>query len=125
VMKTLGRMSKGLWCCDFTVFCMKKAGNMPVADTSSTRDLHDKFEAKGKAKHLQSAWSYTPKSGDIIFFNNGSARAGTKQIDHVGIVEKVEGGKITTIEGNAGRSLNVCRNTYWVGQKKITGYGIM
>lgn len=124
-MRKLGRMTGGLWCCDFTVFCMKKAGNMPVGDTSSTRDLHGKFEAKGKAKHLNSAWSYTPKSGDIIFFNNGSSRAGAKKIDHVGIVEKVDGSKITTIEGNAGRYLNVCRNTYWVGQKKITGYGIM
>lgn len=124
-MSKIGHMTKGLWCCDFTVFCMKKAGNLPVAPTSSTRDLFSKFKAKGKSKYMDEARSYTPKSGDIIFFNNDSSRASGLKIDHVGIVEKVEGQKITTIEGNSGIKLNVGRHTYWVGQKKITGYGIM
>lgn len=124
-MNKLGHMTRGLWCADFTVFCMKKAGNLPVGATSSTRDLFSKYRARGKAKHLEAARNYTPKSGDIIFFYNGSGRAGALKIDHVGIVEKVEGTKITTIEGNSGARLNVGRHTYWVGQKKITGYGIM
>lgn len=42
--------------------------------------------------------------------------------DHVGIVEKVENGRIYTIEGNSGDS---CRqNSYPVGYYEIYGYGI-
>ncbi|WP_101774003.1 XkdQ/YqbQ family protein [Peptostreptococcus faecalis] len=124
-MSKLGRMTSGLWCADFTAFCMKKAGNMPVPDTSSTRSMFSSFQSKGKAKHLDAARNYIPKSGDIIFFYNGSGRAGSLRIDHVGIVERVDGTKITTIEGNSGAKLNVARHTYYVGQSKITGYGIM
>lgn len=41
--------------------------------------------------------------------------------DHVGIVEKVENGRIYTIEGNSGDS---CRqNSYPVGYYEIYGYG--
>ena len=40
---------------------------------------------------------YVPKAGDIIFFDwevDG-------KVNHVGIVEKVENGKIYTVEGNS------------------------
>ncbi len=42
--------------------------------------------------------------------------------DHVGIVEKVEGGRIYTIEGNSGDSVRI--NTYSVGYYEIYGYGV-
>ena len=53
-----------------------------------------------------------PKPGDQIFFNNYS---------HTGIVEKIVGGLITTIEGNT--SDQVARRTYSVGSSSIDGYG--
>ena len=62
--------------------------------------------------------SYTPAAGDIIFFdwgNNGT-------IDHVGIVERVSGGTVHTIEGNSGDK--VARRSYSIGSSNIYGYGV-
>lgn len=63
--------------------------------------------------------SATPMSGMIIFFDwdlSGDA-------DHVGIVEKVENGRVYTIEGNSG---NACRRcSYPVGYNQIFGYGVL
>ena len=41
--------------------------------------------------------------------------------DHVGIVEKVEGGRVYTIEGNSGDACE--RNRYPIGDDQIWGYG--
>lgn len=64
--------------------------------------------------------SYEPRPGDIIFFDwDDGSQDGSS--DHVGIVEKVENGRIYTIEGNSGDS---CRqNSYPVGYYEIYGYG--
>lgn len=44
--------------------------------------------------------SYEPRPGDIIFFDwDDGGQDGSS--DHVGIVEKVENGRIYTIEGNS------------------------
>lgn len=53
-----------------------------------------------------------PQPGDQIFFHNYA---------HTGIVEKVENGIITTIEGNT--SNMVARRTYKEGDSCIDGYG--
>ncbi|GAA0945358.1 CHAP domain-containing protein [Nonomuraea longicatena] len=67
----------------------------------------------------QDAWGKTPKPGAIVFYdwrgtNNIDA------IDHVGIVTRVEGGKIYTIEGNidGGVAKRKKRDT-----DKVVGYG--
>ena len=64
--------------------------------------------------------SYEPRPGDTIFFDwDDGSQDGSS--DHVGIVEKVENGRIYTIEGNSGDS---CRqNSYPVGYYEIYGYG--
>lgn len=64
--------------------------------------------------------SYEPRPGDIIFFDwDDGGQDGSS--DHVGIVEKVENGRIYTIKGNSGDS---CRqNSYPVGYYEIYGYG--
>ena len=53
-----------------------------------------------------------PKPGDQIFFNNYA---------HTGIIEKINGITITTIEGNTGNQ--VARRTYKIGSESIDGYG--
>lgn len=53
-----------------------------------------------------------PEPGDQIFFNNYA---------HTGIVEKIQNGVITTIEGNTNNM--VARRTYSIGSKSIDGYG--
>lgn len=41
--------------------------------------------------------------------------------DHVGIVEKVENGRVYTVEGNSGDKC--CQRSYSVGYYEIYGYG--
>ena len=61
-----------------------------------------------------------PQAGMIIFFDwayDGLDGGG----DHTGIVEKVEGGRVYTIEGN---SSDACQeNSYPIGYYEIKGYG--
>ena len=68
--------------------------------------------------------AYVPKVGDILFYDWQDDGKGdnTGSPDHVCIVEKVENGKIHTIEGNYGNS--VARRTLAVNGKYIRGYGI-
>lgn len=57
-----------------------------------------------------------PKPGDQIFFGTG-----TSNCTHTGIVEKVDGSKVYTIEGNT--SDQVARRSYSLGASNIVGYG--
>ena len=62
---------------------------------------------------------YLPQPGEIIFFDwNGDMVP-----DHVGIVEKVDGGVIYTIEGNSAGD-RCWEKRYVVGNSLILGYGI-
>lgn len=67
-----------------------------------------------------------PQPGDQIFFTND----GGKTMNHTGIVEKVEGTRIYTIEGNTSSTPGVVPNggmvrgkSYTMGYLKIGGYG--
>ena len=63
----------------------------------------------------------TPKPGDIIVFNwDDKTQPNDGYSDHIGIVESVNGNKITTIEGNYKDS--VARRTLSVGNGQIRGY---
>lgn len=60
-------------------------------------------------------YTSNPKRGDIIYFGSKGNES------HVGIIEKIEGDIIHTIEGNKNNS--VCRATYKIGASNIAGYG--
>ena len=65
-----------------------------------------------------------PTPGMIIFFDWDDPDEGGQDglPDHVGIVERVENGRVYTIEGNSGDS---CReNSYTLGYYQILGYGV-
>jgi surface antigen len=68
--------------------------------------------------------AYTPKAGDIIFYDWDDSGKGDNKghADHVGIVEKVSGTTITVIEGNKGGE--VSRRALKVNGKYIRGYGL-
>lgn len=57
-----------------------------------------------------------PQPGDQIFFTYAAG-----EISHTGIVEKVDGGTVTTIEGNTTDSVG--RRSYSLGDSRIAGYG--
>ena len=64
----------------------------------------------------------TPKAGDIIVFNwDSKTQPNNGYSDHIGFVESVSNGKITTIEGNTQGGI-VARNTYSVGYGCIRGF---
>lgn len=66
----------------------------------------------------------TPAPGDIIFYDWQDSGKGDNKgsADHVGIVEKVSGGKITVIEGNYKDAVG--RRTIAVNGRYIRGYGV-
>lgn len=68
------------------------------------------YKAKGQF------YTSNPKAGDQIFFGTSADNS-----THTGLVEKVEGGKVYTIEGNT--SDMVARRTYTIGASNIVGYG--
>ena len=75
---------------------------------------------KGIGRFYQSA----PQPGDQIFFTGGGGMA------HTGLVERVSGGRVYTIEGNTSRAGGVvpnggevCQKNYPLDYSKIGGYG--
>lgn len=73
----------------------------------------------------------TPNPGDIIFYDWNDSGKGDNlgSPEHVGIVEKVENGKITVIEGNydgsdADKTDGVERRVIAVNGRYIRGYGV-
>ena len=105
------------WCAIFVSWCGEQCGYLDA-------EILPKFAVVGdgadwfKAKRQWKSGRYTPKAGDIVFFD--WEEDGT--MDHVGIVEKCENRTVYTIEGNSG---DVCRKLqYEVKSKAICGYGI-
>ncbi|MBQ7357437.1 MAG: tyrosine-protein phosphatase [Clostridia bacterium] len=72
--------------------------------------------------------TYIPKSGDLIFFENG----GDSWSDHIGIVVYCDGSNVYTVEGNTSGASGVVANggrvafkSYAIGSTSILGYGAM
>jgi len=61
-------------------------------------------------------WFTTPEVGDQIFFTYSPG-----EYSHTGIVERIDGNVVTTIEGNT--SDQVARRQYQIGSSNIAGYG--
>lgn len=110
------------WCATFVSAVSIKLGYTDIIPTEcSCPKMIEKFKQLGLWNESDSR---TPKPGDIIFYDwqdNGSGD-NRGNSDHVGIVEKVSGGKITVIEGNYSNSVK--RRTLAVNGKYIRGYGV-
>lgn len=115
--KWYGFKSRVSWCACFVSWCANESGDLDktipkfsgVYEGEMWFKHHDKWKGK----------NYTPNPGDLIFFDwqqNGYP-------DHVGIVEKLEDGKVYTIEGNS--SDKVKAKSYSLTSKSIYGYGII
>lgn len=68
--------------------------------------------------------SYIPAPGDFLFYDWSDSGKGENSsgASHVGIVEKVEGGKLTVIEGNYSNCVK--RRILKVDGRYIRGYGV-
>lgn len=117
------------WCQNFVDWCFVKAFGLELAKKliytftnytptgSNAFKKRDRYIKRGKAK---------PKRGDVIYFYS-SAKG---RIGHVGIVYKVSGSTVYTIEGNtSGASTlvtnggGVKRKSYSMSSTYIDGYG--
>lgn len=105
------------WCANFVAWTFRQAGTpLPGNQRSlaSVQYMEDQMKRTGQFHRG------TPQPGDIIFFGNrgGSDRGGGR---HVGIVERVENGKVYTIEGNSSNAVR--RRSYDLNNPRISGYG--
>ncbi len=93
------------WCSSFATAMWRKAGvKIPVLPFSG--DVYHWGERNGHAygKHAL----HEAKPGDVLIFGTGPQNTATST--HIGIVEKVEGNRVTMIEGNSGDAVR--RNTH-------------
>lgn len=114
------------WCAIFVSWCANECGYIEAG-------VIPKFAGcvQGsrwfKERGLWQDRGYTPSPGDIIFFdwNDPGGFSGPQDgvPDHVGIVERVENGRVYTVEGNSGDKC--CQRSYPVGYYEIYGYGTL
>ena len=108
------------WCACFVSWCAGQCGYLNAG-------VMPKFAGCGTGVNwfqVRGQWlsgSETPQPGMVIFFKwYGSD---SLIADHVGIVERVENGRVYTIEGNSGNMVR--QNSYPVGYGEIKGYGVV
>lgn len=108
------------WCACFVSWCAGQCGlleNGVIPKFASCGAGVNWFQSHGQ-------WldgSATPEPGMIIFFQwYGSD---SLIADHVGIVERVEDGRVYTIEGNSNNMVR--QNSYPIGYGEIKGYGTL
>ena len=117
------------WCATFVSAVAIKLGYTDIIPTEcGCGKMIDLFKKLGTWIENENR---TPDPGDIIFYDWQDNGKGDNKgnPEHVGIVEKVSGGKITAIEGNydgtdADRVDGVERRELSVNGKYIRGYGV-
>ena len=112
-----GFNSRVEWCACFVSWCANECGYIDsgvIPKFAGCVNGVQWFKDRGQWQDND----FEPSAGQIIFFDwecDG-------EVDHVGIVEKVENGTVYTVEGNSGDS---CReNHYAIGYYEILGYGM-
>ena len=107
------------WCACFISWCADQCGYIDAGlfpkFAACTSQGVPWFQERGQWQDN----TYTPNPGDLIFFNWDQ----DEWVDHVGIVEKVENGRVYTIEGNSGDACE--QNSYPLEDRQIYGYGIL
>lgn len=92
------------WCAGFVSAVAGECGNIAsnmVPSEVSVNKMAQLFIDAGNYKTADSG--YSPKAGDIVFYDWQQGSEGTDPVssaDHVGIVKSNENGKLTVIEGN-------------------------
>ena len=105
------------WC---AAFAMNELESHGVLDTSTCPNVNYCPSVENWSKE-QGTWEtqgngYVPSAGDAVMFDwDGDGTA-----DHIGVVERIEDGKVYTIEGNSGDQ--VARKSYDLDSENISGY---
>ena len=93
------------WCSSFVTAMWRKAG-VKIPILPFTGDVYNWGREHGKAYGKDELSQVRP--GDVLLFGTGPGSPATST--HIGIVEKVENGMVTLIEGNSGDQVQ--RNTH-------------
>jgi cell wall-associated NlpC family hydrolase len=102
------------WCSSFATAMWRKAGvKIPILPFSG--DVFHWGERNGHAYGKHSLHEARP--GDVLIFGTGPQNTTTST--HIGIVEKVEGNRVTMIEGNSGDAVR--RNTHTLSASTFYG----
>lgn len=102
------------WCSSFATAMWRKAGvKIPILPFSG--DVYHWGQENGHAYGKNSLHDARP--GDVLIFGTGPQNTSTST--HIGIVEKVEGNKVTMIEGNSGDAVR--RNTHTLSASTFYG----
>jgi len=109
------------WCAAFVTWCLKKDGTSVkggTANWSCDELAKNLLEEKPDALAFDRKQGLTDESqikpGAVIFFSDNHT---SKDYTHVGIVDKVENGKIYTTEGNTGDKVG--KRSYSIDDKYI------
>ena len=108
------------WCACFVSWCANECGYIDTGVIPKYAGCVNGVQwFKDRGQWLDG--SAEPATGMIIFFDWNDENGQDGLSDHTGIVEKVENGRVYTIEGNSGDSVR--QNSYPVGHYEILGYG--
>ena len=116
-----GFQSRVEWCACFVSWCANECGYIDagvIPKFASCANGVSWFQQRGQ-------WADNtaePTPGMIIFFDWDDDSGQDGQPDHVGIVAKVENGRIYTIEGNSGDDCK--EKSYSLAYYEILGYGV-
>ena len=114
-----GFSSRVEWCACFVSFCANECGYIESGVIPKFSSCENGGVKWFKEHNLWQERNYIAKPGDIIFFDWKEKHDGLS--DHVGIVEKVENGRVYTIEGNSNDSCK--QRDYDINSEEIQGYG--
>lgn len=108
------------WCACFVSWCANECGYIDTGIIPKYAGCVNGVQwFKERCQWLDN--TAEPSPGMIIFFDWDDENGQDGESDHTGIVEKVEDGRVWTIEGNSGDS---CREkSYSIGYYEILGYG--
>lgn len=108
------------WCASFATWCAVQTGISEgiVPPEVSTIRLRSWFMNNAT---YRARGTYTPITGDYIFFKSDGSSVAT---NHVGLVLYVSGNTVYTIEGNAGGNDCVALKEYALNDTYIVGYGV-
>lgn len=108
------------WCACFVSWCANECGYIDTGVIPKYAGCVNRVQwFKDRGQWLDN--SAEPAPGMIIFFDWDDENGQDGLSDHTGIVEKVENGRVYTIEGNSGDSVR--QNSYPVGHYEVLGYG--
>lgn len=118
------------WCDVFVDWCFIQTFGLDIAMAMTGQPMGGYgagcTQSAGYYKSLGRFYKNDPQPGDQIFFTDD----GENSMYHTGIVEKISGGKVYTIEGNTSGASGVvengggvCAKSYDINYSKIGGYG--